>query len=174
MKSGYTVVKRIIERITILINKVWNRKVLPDGWKEGIMSPIFKKGDRDNIRNYRGVTLLNITYKIYAMSFRGETESRDRTKKDFRREQASFRSGRRTIDNILILNYVVSSELQVKGRKLDAFLADLTSAFEKINREKLSRIIEKKEISKRLRTRLDEIYKEIRNKIRVKRLVVKG
>lgn len=110
--------------------------------------------------------MLNITYKIYAMIFRGETESRDRTEKDFRGEQAGFRSDRSTINNILILN-LVSSKLQVKGRKLYAFLADLTPAFEKVNREKLSRIMEEKEISKKLRMRLDEIYKEIRNEIRV-------
>lgn len=88
-------------------------------------------------------------------------------KKILEETQADFRSGRNTIDNILILNYIVNRELQIKGRKLFAFFADLTAAFDKVNREKLSKIMVERGISKVLRTRIDEIYKETRNRIRV-------
>lgn len=47
------------------------------------------------------------------------------------------------------------------------FFADLTAAFDKVNRRKMSEIMEQKGISDRLRTRIDEIYKETRNRIRV-------
>lgn len=60
------------------------------------------------------------------------------------------------------MNYVVNREIKEKGGKL--FFADLTATFNKVNREKLSRIMEKKGISKNtlrtLRTRIDKISKD--------------
>lgn len=88
-------------------------------------------------------------------------------KKVLEETQAGFRSGRSTTDNILNLNYIVNRELQTKGGKLFAFFVDLTAAFDKVNREKLSRIMEETGISKALRTRIDEIYRETRNRIKV-------
>ena len=39
-------------------------KELPEEWKELVIVPINKKGDKTNCRNYRGVSFLPTTYKI--------------------------------------------------------------------------------------------------------------
>jgi hypothetical protein len=44
----------------------WRTGSIPGKWKEAIISPIFKKGNRIEWRNCRGVSLLNSSYKIYA------------------------------------------------------------------------------------------------------------
>ena len=38
----------------------------PEEWLEGIIYPIFKKGNRHECRNYRGINLMNSAYKIHA------------------------------------------------------------------------------------------------------------
>jgi hypothetical protein len=48
------------------INSVWNREDLPDQWKESIIVPVHKKGDKTDCSNYRGVSLLSTSYKILA------------------------------------------------------------------------------------------------------------
>lgn len=78
-----------------------------------------------------------------------------------------FRKGRSTTDNIMILNYVANREIKEKRGKLYAFFANLTAAVDKVHRGKLSKLMEEKGIGRKLKTRVNEIYKETRNKIRV-------
>jgi hypothetical protein len=47
-----------------LINSVWNKEELPDQWKESIIIPIHKKGDKIDCNNYHGISLLSTSYKI--------------------------------------------------------------------------------------------------------------
>jgi len=47
-----------------LITSIWKKEKLPEEWKESIIVPIHKKGDKTNCNNYRGISLLPTTYKI--------------------------------------------------------------------------------------------------------------
>ena len=47
-----------------LIIATWNKEELPDEWKESIIVPIYKKGDKTDCNNYRGISLLPTTYKV--------------------------------------------------------------------------------------------------------------
>ena len=40
---------------------IWNKEELPEEWKESIIVPIHKKGDKTVCSNYRGISFLPTT-----------------------------------------------------------------------------------------------------------------
>jgi hypothetical protein len=49
----------LLSEIHKLIHSVWNKEELPDQWKESIIVPIHKKGDKTDCNNYRDITAIN-------------------------------------------------------------------------------------------------------------------
>jgi hypothetical protein len=47
-----------------LIMLIWNKEELPHQWRESIVVPIHKKGDKTDCSNYGGISLLSTSYKI--------------------------------------------------------------------------------------------------------------
>jgi hypothetical protein len=49
-----------------LINSIRNEEYFPDQWKRSIIVPIYRKGDKTECSNYRGISLLSTSFKIVA------------------------------------------------------------------------------------------------------------
>ena len=43
-----------------LFSIIWREEVVPRQWREGLIVNLFKKGDREQPGNYRGITLLSV------------------------------------------------------------------------------------------------------------------
>jgi hypothetical protein len=43
---------------------IWYKEELSQQWKESIIVLIYKKGDKNDCNNYRGISLLSTAYKI--------------------------------------------------------------------------------------------------------------
>jgi hypothetical protein len=82
------------------MNGVWKGEGFPQEWKEGIICPIYKKGEKDTASNYRGITLLNTAYKVYAMI----VEERLMKKMNERGVLPDGQAGFRTMDNVYRLS----------------------------------------------------------------------
>jgi len=61
IKAG---VRQFTVRFVNLLFSILNREELPEEWKESIIVPIYKKGNKTDCSNYRGISLLPTTYKI--------------------------------------------------------------------------------------------------------------
>lgn len=79
--------------------------------------------------------------------------------------QFEFRTGRRTADAIFVLN-VVNKKTKRKKGKIFAFFTDLKAAFDKVDRTKLKEMMERADVSDRLRRKIMETYKEMKNKVK--------
>ncbi|XP_029672917.1 uncharacterized protein LOC115241347 [Formica exsecta] len=92
------------------MEKVSEEKSISEGWKKGVIYPIFKKRDIKDFKNYRGVTLLDTSYKVYAsiLNEKLKEEMKDR----YEETQFGFRKGRGISDAIYLLNFMIHKKLR--------------------------------------------------------------
>lgn len=121
--------------------------------------PLYKRGDKEKVENYRGITLLYTAYKIYAEILRKKLKKEIELKGMLPEGQAGFRKGKSTIDNIFILNHLIQRKKR-KGEKKIYMFADLKAAFDKVDREMLWKTLKRKGIKTKAVSRIEKIYEE--------------
>jgi hypothetical protein len=52
-----------------LIKSVWNKEELPDYWKDSVIVPMHRKGDKPGRNNYRGISLLSTSCRCHLIPF---------------------------------------------------------------------------------------------------------
>lgn len=156
----------------MLLEQIWAEDDIPKDWKTNIIVLLYKRGEKEQVESYRGISLLCSAYKIYAEILRNRLEKETEDKGILPESQSGFRRGRSTIDNIFILNHLVQREKESGKRKKDekvfSFFVDLKAAFDNVKREVLWTIMENKGIDKRLINRIKKIYEETISVIRCK------
>ena len=81
--------------------QIWNREKIPSCWAEDLICPIHKKGDVQNCENSRGISLVNMVYKVLSTVLYGRLKPY--AEKIIGHYQCGFREGVSTIDQIQTL-----------------------------------------------------------------------
>ena len=85
---------------TQIFNDILKTKEIPDSWHEAKILILFKKGDSKDTKNYRPISLLSHSYKIFTRLLQAKVE---RTLDENQtREQAGFRK-----DHLQALNQII-------------------------------------------------------------------
>ena len=121
-------------QLTEVLKRMWDEGRLEKGWRAARIFPIYKAGEENNAANYRGISLLDLGYKILT----GIMDRRLRTWLEIngkiRESQAGFRSNRGTRDHIFTLNSLIGNNLKEK-KKGNCTYVDFKTAFDEVKRE---------------------------------------
>ncbi|KAK6728273.1 hypothetical protein RB195_005735 [Necator americanus] len=94
-----------IYEMTKIIHSTWIDERIPDSWRHAIIIPLHKKLSVADPKDYRGISLLRVMYKALEQSILDRLiKHREERTCD---EQAGFRPGRSTIDQVLIVRRVI-------------------------------------------------------------------
>ena len=80
---------------------IWNKEELPEEWRDWIIVPICKKGDKTDCSNYRGISLLPSTYKILSSILFSRLTPFAEEISGY--HQCGFRNNRSTTDHIFCI-----------------------------------------------------------------------
>lgn len=119
----------IIQKLTERFNRYLADQQIPDQWKSSKTVLLFKKGERDNIKNYRPIALLCHPYKLFTKIILNRLE---KTMDEFQPvEQAGFRRGFCCMDHIHTVTQLIEKTREYKQPLLICFI-DYVKAFDSI------------------------------------------
>lgn len=115
-----------------LMEKIWIEETLPQDWKEGTVVKVPKKGDLQQCKNWRGISLLSVPSKIFYRIILNRIERTLDT--GLRKEQSGFRAGHSCTDHINTIRILIDQSLEYQA-PLQLLFIDYERAFDSINRE---------------------------------------
>lgn len=111
--------------LTKLFNTCLEKGYFPDAWSEGFVVPIYKSGKSGNPsdpNNYRGITLLSVLGKLFTRVLNNRLNEWAENYNVYTESQAGFRKNMGTIDNVFILDGIISHCLNNGERFYCAFV----------------------------------------------------
>lgn len=131
LKIGRAVLKY---PLTILFNACLRQGKIPTSWKNVLLHPVFKKGDKLDISNYRPIALSESMRKVFEKTILPRLISGI---EPLNVAQGGFRHKRSTLDQAIALHEaIISRKRYLKGQPLVAFL-DIKAAYDTVDRNLL-------------------------------------
>ena len=114
-------------------NRLLRGEKMPDEWRRSVLVPLYKgKGDIKECGNYRGITLMSHTMKLWERII----EARIRKEVTIAEQQFGFMPGRSTTDAIFCLRMLLEKWTEGQKEGHCAFI-DLEKAYDRVPREEV-------------------------------------
>lgn len=125
--------------LCILFNKSLKERCFPDVWKTSFVSPIFKDGDKQDVTNYRVVSIICSISKIFERLIFNRLFGE--FKNSIHPSQHGFFSKRSTLSNLMEFVNAVTESMANAGQ-VDALYTDFAKAFDRVSHSLLLKKLE--------------------------------
>lgn len=130
----------ILKPLLILFNRSLSEGYFPKVWKSSFIVPIFKKGDKVDVKNYRGIAKLSAIPKLFEKLVCDQlTPILGSLIQD---EQHGFRKGRSTVTNLACFTDFIHHGFQL-GAQVDVIYTDFSKAFDRLDHKLLVKKLHK-------------------------------
>ena len=130
--------KTVVLPLRVIYENILSTSIYPDIWKLANVTPIFKKGDKQAIKNYRPISLLPICGKIFEKVIFNQLYSYLSANNLITKNQSGFRPRDSTTNQLLYLvNEIHEAFEDTKCLEVRAVFLDISKAFDKVWHEGL-------------------------------------
>jgi len=134
------VLKECAESLAVPLVKLFRLSLdsgeVPKDWKNALITPIYKKGSRNCVKNFRPVSLTSVPCKVLESIIKEQIVEHLNAENLINDNQHGFVKGKSCLSNLLeALDYITSTLDQ--GEALDAIYLDYAKAFDSVPHERL-------------------------------------
>ena len=130
----------IIDPVLMMTNQMIEQAKFPKLLKSADITPVFKKGDKKKVENYRPIAVLHNLSKVFERIIFNRIIQFSEHENILPNQQFGFRSKHSTKDAISALFLKIEENL-LDGEKSCCILLDLSKAFDSVNHDTLTRIL---------------------------------
>jgi len=152
LKSGGN---SVVDILTAICNKIWETGEWPEAWTQSLIITLPKKGNLQLCQNYRTISLIShaskVMLKVILKRLQPQAEN------IIAEEQAGFRKGRSTIEQIFNLRLLCEKHLEQQKDLFHVFI-DFKKAFDRVWHDALWATMKKFNIGKKLINSIQQLY----------------
>jgi hypothetical protein len=113
----------IVPYVTGLFNVIYDKGIYPTSWSKGVVVPVPKKANTDNVNSYRGITLMSVFGKLFSLVLSQRLRKWADANDTLTQCQFGFQAGKSTVDCVFIM-YGIIVKLLSKGEKVYCAFVD--------------------------------------------------
>lgn len=117
--------------LSMLFNKSLSLSKIPSIWKQANVTPVHKKGTRDDVKNYRPISLLSVIGKVFERCIFKYLHNFIRENNLITSCQSGFTPGDSTINQLLSISNDVGKALDT-GKEFRVVFCDVSKAFDRV------------------------------------------
>lgn len=154
----------LLKKLADLFNKCLLQGRIPKNWENAVVILLYKKGCKADLNNYRPISLLSQTYKLFSKVL----TNRITRKLDFYqpKEQAGFRQGYSTLDHILTMRVLIEKSTEYQFPLWLAFI-DFKKAFDSVETWAVLDALRNARVDHRYIDIINSIYKNATLKVAI-------
>ena len=110
--------EKTLDVFVLLLNKILDNGVFPEEWTLGVVVILYKEGERSDLNNYRGITLLSMLGKILVGVLNNRLTEFAKQADILLENQCGFRKAYQTTDHMFTLFTLIDHYVNKEKEKL--------------------------------------------------------
>ena len=156
----------VAEHLVRLLNLVFEAGEVPSDWNEVLVSPVFKRGDRADVTNYRPISVGDSLEKLYATVLNARLVGWLEANGLRAAGQAGFRPNLGTEHQLFALRHCVE-ECRRRHQPLYACFLDFAKAYDSLPRQLLWHVMEAIGVPERYMCAVQSMYHDVRCRVSI-------